>query len=85
MSRENAGYAITDIVKVGDYEIVIGEHPTAPAKYVCWYCKNGTDYFWGRYTNDRNEALRNLCERVENEISRSEKTAAPKKRDDGAR
>ena len=85
MSRVNAGYTITDSVTVGNSEIVIGEHPTAPAKYVCWYCKNGSDYFWGRYTNDRNEALRKLCERVEYEISLSEKTAAPRKRDDGAR
>lgn len=85
MNRENAGYAITDVVKVGDYEIVIGEHPTAPAKYVCWYCKNGTDYFWGRYTNDRNEALKNLCERVSYELSNLEKPAAHKQKSGEAR
>ena len=85
MSRVNAGYTITDSVTVGSNEFVIGEHPTAPEKYVCWCCKDGNNYYWGRYTNDRNEALQTLCERVQNEISLSERAAGQRKRDTGAR
>lgn len=60
MHRENAGYTITDSVRVGDYEIVIGERQGAPAPYVCWYCKDGDNYFWGDYCTTRSAALKSL-------------------------
>ena len=49
MHRENAGYTITDSVKVGNCEVVIGECKSASAQYVCWYCKDGNNYFLGEY------------------------------------
>lgn len=72
MNRENAGYTITDSVRVGRYEIVIGEMLSAPGCYVCWYCRGGNDYFWGKYCSTRAAALRFLCERVDYELRASE-------------
>jgi len=72
MARENAGYTITDSVHVGDYEIVIGERKGAPAPYVCWYCKDGSNYFWGNYCGTRSAALKSLCKRIDDEIKVAE-------------
>ena len=44
--RINAGYEIMESCTIGSTELVIGHNPKAPNPYVCWYCKNGTDYFW---------------------------------------
>jgi len=78
MSRENAGYTITDSVRVGDYEIVIGERKGAPAPYVCWYCKDDTNYFWGDYCSTRSAALRSLCNRIDKDlrVAEAQKTHA---------
>ena len=39
--RENAGYKIIAAIRTGKHEeIVIGHHPTAPAPFVCWDCRN---------------------------------------------
>ena len=56
--RSNAGYIITSAIRVGDTEYVLGENPNAPARFVTWVCRNGSDYFWGRYTDDPLSALR---------------------------
>lgn len=77
MHRENAGYTITDSVKVGNCEIVIGECKSALAQYVCWYCKDEDNYFFGEYCGNKNAALRSLCKRVEKEISFLERQAEP--------
>ena len=76
MSRANEGYEITDVVKVGDFEIVIGEHPTAPDKFVCWYCRNENDYFWGAYSSNKADVLKKLCERVSYEAKKLDKAGA---------
>ena len=47
--RSNAGYIIISAIRVGDAEYVLGENPNAPARFVTWMCRNGSDYFWGRY------------------------------------
>ena len=47
--RINGGYEIIESCTIGSHELVIGHNPKAPNPYVCWYCKNGTDYFWGYY------------------------------------
>ena len=66
--RTNAGYVITDSIKIGDTEIVLGEHSKAAAPYVTWLCKNENNYFWGHYFMDRKTAVRDLVERAEKEL-----------------
>ena len=66
--RSNEGYEIIESRTIGSTEFVIGHSPSAPNPYVCWYCKNGTDYFWGYYCNELSEARWKLRERSENEV-----------------
>ena len=65
--RECAGYIIAQSIKVKDSEFVLGEHPKKDM-YVTWRCKDGDNYFWGHYTSNRYEALKDLCQRAEQEI-----------------
>ena len=65
--RECAGYIITQSIMVKDSEFVLGEHPKRDM-YVTWRCKDGDNYFWGHYTSNRYEALKDLCQRAEKEI-----------------
>ena len=65
--RECAGYIITQSIMVKDSEFVLGEHPKKDM-YVTWRCKDGDNYFWGHYTSNRYEALKDLCQRAEKEI-----------------
>ena len=46
--RINSGYEIIESHTIGSNELVIGHNPEAPNPYVCWYCKNGSDYFWAK-------------------------------------
>lgn len=65
--RENAGYKIIAAIRTGKHEeIVIGHHPTAPAPFVCWDCRNGNDYDNGGYTLNYRQALLVMAERIEN-------------------
>ena len=66
-TRENAGYKIIAAIPTGkNHEIVIGHHPTAPAPFVCWDCRNGNDYDNGGYTLSYRQALLVMAERIEN-------------------
>lgn len=65
--RECAGYIITQSIRVKDAEFVLGEH-SKKDMYVTWRCKDGDNYFWGHYTSNRYEALKDLCQRAEKEI-----------------
>ena len=65
--RECAGYIITQSIKVNDSELVLGEHPQKDM-YVTRRCKDGDNYFWGHYTSNRYDALKDLCQRAEREI-----------------
>lgn len=49
--RMNGGYEIIESCQIGRTELVIGHNSKAPNPYVCWYCKDGSDYFWGYYCN----------------------------------
>ena len=51
----------------GSTELVIGHNPNAPNPYVCWYCKGGSNYFWGYYTNELDDARQKLNERYQSE------------------
>ena len=64
-SAINAGYEIIESCTIGSTELVIGHNPKAPNPYVCWYCKNGTDYFWGCYVNELSAAREKLNERYQ--------------------
>ena len=66
--RINQGYVITDSIHIGKAEFVIGEMSNTPAPFVTWECKDGNNYFWGHYTSNRYEALKDLCQRAEQEI-----------------
>ena len=48
-------------------ELVIGHNPNSPNPYVCWYCKGGSNYFWGYYTNELDAARQKLNERYQSE------------------
>ena len=37
------------------------------AANVCWYCKGGSNYFWGYYTNELDDARKKLNERYQSE------------------
>lgn len=67
--RSNEGYEIMESCTVGSTEFVIGHHLTAANPYVCWHCKNGTDYFWGYYTNELSLAQDKMRERYEDAAS----------------
>lgn len=54
--RMNGGYEIIESCQIGRTELVIGHNSKAPNPYVCWYCKDGSDYFWGYYCNQLSEA-----------------------------
>ena len=54
--RMNGGYEIIESCQIGRTELVIGHNSKAPNPYVCWYCKDGSDYFWGYYFNQLSEA-----------------------------
>lgn len=68
MGRINEGYTITDSLFIGKVEFVIGYHPTAPAPYVTWMCKDGTDYYWGHYCASRRGAEEDLLQRATDEL-----------------
>ena len=65
--RINGGYEIIESCTIGNNELVIGHNAKAPNPYVCWYCKDGSDYFWGYYCNQLSEAREKLNERYQRE------------------
>ena len=65
--RSNQNYEIIESCTIGSTELVIGHNPNAPNPYVCWYCKGGSNYFWGYYTNELDAARQKLNERYQSE------------------
>ena len=65
--RTNNGYEIIEGATIGNKEIVIGYNPKAPSPYVCWYCDDGNNYYWGYYCNELSEARKKLNERYQME------------------
>jgi len=66
-SRTNQGYKIIECCTIGNKELVIGHNPKAPNPYVCWYCKGGSDYYWGDYCNTLEAARESLSDRYRSE------------------
>lgn len=75
--RENAGYRIINTISVGSVEVVLGECPSAPAAYVTWECRDGSNYYWGHYHTNRLTALRDLLERAGQELDALERRVQP--------
>ena len=85
--RINSGYEIKERHTIESNELVIGHNPEAPNPYVCWYCKNGSDYFWGYYCNQLSEARKKLNERYRREcrMPYNQPDRSQKSRDDRER
>ena len=66
--RIKAGYTITDSIQIGAIEFVLGEHATAPSRYVTWECRDGSNYYWGHYLSDRLDAVKDLLGRAGQEL-----------------
>lgn len=62
-----AGYVITQSIRVKDTEFVMGEHPKT-GMCATWQCRDGDNYFWGHYHNNRYNALKDLCDRAIQEV-----------------
>lgn len=69
--RTNAGYTIIANIQLPDCEYVLGEKQTESRepKYVTWYCVKGENYYYGYYTDDKNNALLTLYKRAKKEIN----------------
>lgn len=78
--RIKQGYEIIESRTVGSMELVIGHNSKAPNPYVCWYCKDGSDYFWGYYCNEVIAARDKLNERYQRECRMQCNTTAEKEK-----
>ena len=67
--RTNAGYEIIETISLPNEDYVLGERTTTfnEQTYVTWVYVDGT-YYYGHYLNDYNVALKDLYERVKNEL-----------------
>lgn len=79
--RENAGYVIVEALHIGKAEFVIGENPKAPAPYVTWECKDGSNYFWGHYLMTRESAEADLLKRAGTELQRQQQNRKQKNKE----
>lgn len=66
--RTNAGFVITNSIPIGNKEFVLGVNMKNPQSFVTWECKDGTDYYWGHYTDSLLKATRDLCQRAIGEV-----------------
>jgi len=67
---KNQGYAILKAVMLENGRgFALGEHPTAPSRYVTWACYDDKDgqrqYEWGHYGNDRTAMEQDFTDRVQ--------------------
>ena len=67
---KNQGYAILKAVMLENGRgFALGEHPTAPSRYVTWACYDDKDgqrqYEWGHYGNDRTAMEQDFADRVQ--------------------
>lgn len=67
---KNQGYAILKAVMLENGRgFALGEHPTAPSRYVTWACyddeKGQRQYEWGHYGNDLPTLEKDLADRVQ--------------------
>ena len=67
---KNQGYSILKAVMLENGRgFALGEHPTAPSRYVTWACYDDKDglrqYEWGHYGNDRAAMEQDFADRVQ--------------------
>ena len=67
---KNQGYAILKAVMLENGRgFALGEHPTAPSRYVTWACYDDKDgqrqYEWGHYGNDCTAMEQDFTDRVQ--------------------
>jgi hypothetical protein len=62
-TRKNAGYVITNAIKIGESEVVLGIHEKNPNMCVTWECSNGDNYHWGHYFDNLLSAQKDFCKR----------------------
>ena len=67
---KNQGYAILKAVMLENGRgFALGEHPTAPSRYVTWACYDDKDgqrqYEWGHYGNDRTAMEQDFTDRAD--------------------
>ena len=67
---KNQGYSILKAVMLENGRgFALGEHPTAPSRYVTWACYDDKDgqrqYEWGHYGNDRTAMEQDFADRVQ--------------------
>lgn len=64
--RMNAGFKIIVSVPMNDEtEIVIGyKLTTLGDQYVCWFCSDSKNYYWGNYCHTYTDALKFLTKRL---------------------
>ena len=67
--RTNAGYEIIETISLPNEEYVLGERTTTfnEQAYVTWVYVDGM-YYYGHYLNDYDVALKDLYDRVKNEL-----------------
>lgn len=71
----NAGYKITDHISLNGENLVIGHHPKAPAPYAVWNTNEQmTDFIFGHYFTDKNDAIANMVERAMHGLEREDGT-----------
>lgn len=61
--RLNAGYIITNSITIGESEIVLGVHLSAPNQFATWECTNRQAYFDEHLFNDLLLAEKDFCKR----------------------
>lgn len=61
--RLNAGYIITNSITIGESEIVLGVHLSAPNQFATWECTNRQTYFDEHLFNDLLLAEKDFCKR----------------------
>ena len=66
--RTNAGYTITDSIRIGETEFVLGRRGGSCPMYVTWACKGRDNYYWGHYFGDLLEAQKDLLARAGEEL-----------------
>ena len=67
--RTNAGYEIIETISLPNEEYVLGDRTTTfnEQAYVTWVYVDGM-YYYGHYLNDYDVALKDLYDRVKNEL-----------------
>ena len=86
--RTNAGYTITDSIRIGETEFVLGRRGGSFPMYVTWACKGRDNYYWGHYFGDLLEAQKDLLARAGEEleyqmIRQGRSGDAPKEKESG--